>query len=354
MLGAVKASPDPAAVPFAQRPGLCYALTAQNLKIPVVDVSHPAFAVADDPETIASLRQTYADMNRRGSRIPQFVFRYMMRAWAKRSLLVRAMFAPTADSVLSGMSTYLMKLGPDNLVPPFDTPPDRRFAAHPGILAMRIRMQQTARLLAQGLEAELPERAGMPLALLNIGGGSAIDTLNALILLRRAAPPLLQRKIAIHILDKDANGPLFAGRALAALSAPEAPLAGVDAQVVHTAYDWHDVAPLQQLVRDLTADGWLLAASSEGALFEYGSDASVVANLRALQDAGDGTRIVAGSVTRGDEMARQGLRYTPFKLMPRGAEGFANLIRGSGFCVARVQESLMSDQVLLRSESART
>ena len=353
MLEAVKPSPDPAAVRFPQRPGVCYALTAQNLKIPVIDVSHPAFAVADDPETIASLRQTSTDMSRRGARLPRFLVRYMMRAGAKRSRLVRAMFEPTADSVLPGMSTYLIKLGPDNLVPPFDTATDRRFAAYPAILGIRIRLQQTARLLAQALEAELPERAGMPLCLLNIGGGSAIDSLNALILLRRAAPPLLQRKVIVHILDPDSNGPLFAGRALAALSAPEAPLAGLNAQVVHTSYDWNNAVPLQQLVRNLTAEGWLLAASSEGALFEYGSDAAVVANLTALHDAGNGARIVAGSVTRGDEMTRQGLRYAPFKLIPRGAQVFATLIKGSGFGVARVQESLASDQVLLRSDSTR-
>jgi hypothetical protein len=351
MLRAVKASPDPANAPIAQRPGVCYALTAQNVKIPVVDVTHPTFAVADDPETIASLRQSAEGMRRRGSRLPRFLLRYLMRAGAKRSLLVRAMIAPTADSVLPGMSTYLMKLGPDNLVPPYDTPGDRRFAGYPGILGIRIRLQQTARLLAQALEAELTERAGMPLCLLNIGGGSAIDSLNALILLRRAAPPLLQRKVVIHILDPDAHGPLFAGRALAALSAPAAPLVGLDAQVVHTAYNWNDAAPLQELVRNLTAEGWLLAASSEGALFEYGSDAAVVANLRALHGGGNGARIVAGSVTRGDEMTRESLRFAPFKLIPRGVEVFSNLIKGSGFCVARVEESLSSDQVLLRPES---
>jgi hypothetical protein len=352
MLGTVKASLDPASATAALRPGVCYALTAQNLKIPVIDVSHPSFAVADDPETVVALRQTYVDVNRKGSRIPGFVLRYMMRAGAKRSQLFRAMLSPTANSVLPGMDTYLLKLGADNLVPPFDTRTDRRFAAHPGILGLRIRLQQTAGLLAQGLEAELSERAGAPLGLLNIGGGSAIDSLNALILLRRAAPPLLQRKVLVHILDPDANGPLFASRALNALSAPEAPLAGLDARVVHTPYDWNDAAPLQELVHSLAAEGWLLAASSEGALFEYGSDAVVVANLTALHDAGNGVRIMAGSVTRGDEMVRRSLQFAPFKLIPRGAQSFANLIKGSGFCVSRVQESLMSDQVLLRSESS--
>ena len=182
------------------------------------------------------------------------------------------------STFLPGMNTYLMKLGPDNLVPPFDRPTDRRFAA--------IRAFRHPHPLAADREAPGPgpaagpsSRPGAPLHLLNIGGGSAIDSLNALILLRRDAASLPQRPVVLHILDPDTNGPLFASRALAALAAGDAPLSGLDARLVHTSYNWDDPAPLQQLVDGLSADGALIAASSEGALFEYASDASVVANL---------------------------------------------------------------------------
>jgi hypothetical protein len=336
--------------PFARRPGMYYALTAQNLEIPVIDVSNPVFTVADDAQSVESLRQTSMGMMRRNARMPRFLLRFLIRSAAKRSYLAHAMLGVGKATFLPGMNTYLMKLGPDNLVPPFDTPTDRRFAAYPGIQGIRIRLQQTAKLLAQGLEPALAGRPAAPLHLLNIGGGSAIDSLNALILLRREAAPLLQRKVIIHILDPDTNGPLFASRALAALTVGDAPLSGVDARIVHTSYHWDNPAPLQQLVNSLSTDGAVIAASSEGALFEYASDASVVANLKALHNGGNGAGLVAGSVTRADELTRAGLQFAPFKLMPRGARVFADLITGTGFRVARIFESLSSDQVLLLPE----
>lgn len=239
--------PDPA-IPqasFSRRPGVCYARTAQHLEIPVIDVSNPAFTVADDAQSVEALRQASVGMTRRNARMPRFLLRLLIRAAAKRSSLAQAMLRNTDKTFLPGMDTYLIKLGADNLVPPFDTPADRRFAAYPGILGVRIRLQQTARLLAEGLEPTLSARPGAPLHLLNIGGGSAIDSLNALIL---------------------------------------------------------------------------------------------------------GASVVAGSVTRADELTRAGLQFTHFKLMPRGAHAFADLIRGSGFRIERVYDSLASDQVLLVPE----
>lgn len=344
--------PDPSTpqAAFQRRPGVSYALTGQNLEIPVIDVSHPAFAIADDPQAVESLRGASAALMRRNARLPRFLIRYLIRLGARRSFLTREMLSPANHSFLPGMSTYLMKLGPDNLVPPFDTRADRQFAGYPGIQAIRIRLQQTARLIAEALEETLPERPGAALHLLNIGGGSAIDSLNALILLRRAAADLLQRTVIIHILDPDSNGPLFASRALAALAATGAPLAGVAARVIHTVYNWDNPVPLQQLVQSLAAERAVIGASSEGALFEYASDASVVANLTALHNNGDGASLVVGSVTRSDEMTRAGLQFAPFKLMPRGLSVFADLIKGTGFSVAHAYESLTSDQALLRPE----
>lgn len=343
-------SSQPAAqAAFARRPGVSYAQTAQGQDLPIIDVSHPAFALADDAGAIESLRAQFRRQDRRSRRMPRFLLQYFMRSAVKRSALVRGMLVQGA-AVLPGMSTYVIKLGADNLVPPFDTRMDRRFAAAPAIHSLRIRLQQTAKLLVRGLEPELAGRPGVALHLINIGGGSAIDSLNALLLLRRSAAQLLQRKVLIHVLDPDTHGPLFAGRALASLSAGGAPLNAVDATLVHSTYDWNSPEPLAQLVRTLAAEGALIAASSEGALFEYASDAAVIANLRALHAAGHGARVVAGSVTRGDDITRQTLQFSPFKLIPRGATAFGELIRGTGFRIAQVEQALMSDQVLLRPD----
>ena len=104
-------------------------------------------------------------------------------------------------------------------------------------------------------------------------------------------------------------------------------------------------ASLEALSRDLAADGAMIAASSEGGLFEYGSDEAIVANLKALR--AGGARLVAGSVTSSDEIHRRRITASRFKLIPRGIEGFAPLAARAAFTIARVEAAQLSDQVLL-------
>ena len=93
----------------------------------------------------------------------------------------------------------------------------------------------------------------------------------------------------------------------------------------------------------------MIAASTEGALFEYGSDQAIIANLRALRANGSGVRLVAGSVTCADETRRRMIARTRFKLVARGIAGFAPLVAQAGFRIAKVESALLSDQVLLHA-----
>src|SRR6185437_9512937 len=194
--------------------------------------------------------------------------------------------------------------------------------------------------------------ARAPLDLVNIGGGPALDSLNALILLARDHPGLLARNIAVHVLDGDQDGPAFGANALAALTAQGRPLHGRDIAWRHAPYDWNTTAPLAELVRTLTGAGAIVAASSEGALFEYGSDDAIVGNLVALGAGGSGVRIVVGSVTRADQMRRRVIAQSGFRLKPRGLSGFAPLTARGGFEIARSENAWLSDQVLLRPGGA--
>ena len=126
----------------------------------------------------------------------------------------------------------------------------------------------------------------------------------------------------------DEAGPFFGANALTALMAEGAPLAGLDIAFEHRIYDWNKPAALEQLLRELTASAAIVAASSEGGLFEYGSDEAIVANLQALR--AGGARLVAGSVTSADESRRRMITATRFKLVPRGLEGFAPLAARGG------------------------
>jgi hypothetical protein len=323
------------------------AKTRDGHDLPVIDVTDPRFAVADDPAATRALYDAFIAGERRRGRIPRFIMRAMLRRAARESLLVRAMFGSDAG-YLDGMTTYLMKLGADHMVPPYDTPTDRRLAASPHITLLRLRMQQIARLLADGLVEHLAAAPGALLHLINIGGGPALDSINALVLLHRDRPDLMARSVVVHVLDSGTDGPLFGANALEALRADGRPLHGLDVACMRHDYDWNDCAALVRLVRDLASAGSLIAASSEGALFEYGGDDAIVANLAALHAGGTGARLVAGSVTRHDEARQRMIEETRFRLIARGLAGFAPLATRAGFAIAKVAPAWLSDQVLLR------
>ena len=98
--------------------------------------------------------------------------------------------------------------------------------------------------------------------------------------------------------------------------------------------------------RNRGRDGAIVAASSEGGLFEYGSDEAIVANLRGLS--GGGVSLVAGSVTSASDIRKRMIAETNFKLYPRGLEGLAPLAAQAGYDIRRSEPAVVSDQVLLR------
>ena len=326
-----------------------FATTADGLRLPVIDVTHPAFGVPDDPASLAARRDAFLAWDRRNRRMPTIVTRLLMRLAARRSLLLRKILA-SDNEYLDSVTTYMLKLGADHLPPGFDGPVDRKVAAAPHMALVRLRMQQIARLLAEALLAPLADAPDAPLHLVNIAGGPALDSINALIMLARAHAKLVHRPIAIHVFDAQQDGPTFGARALLALTAPEGPLHGLEVQFQHHAYDWNDTAPLARLLAGLAADGAVIAASSEGGLFEYGTDDAVVANLTALARAG--VPIVAGSVTSSSELRKRMIAQAGFRLFPRGLEGFAPLAERSGYAIAESHTAVMSEQVLLRPRAS--
>jgi hypothetical protein len=326
-----------------------FATTADGLRLPVIDVTHPAFAVPDDPESLAARRDAFLAWDRRNRRTPAIVTRLLVRLAARRSSLLRKILASN-NAYLDSISTYMVKLGADHLPTGFDGPMDRKVAAAPHMVLVRLRMQQIAKLLAEALLAPLGDAPDAPLALVNIAGGPALDSINALIVLARSHAKLVHRPIAIHVFDAQQDGPAFGARALLALAAPGGPLDGFEVEFQHHAYDWNDTAPLARLLASLAARGAVIAASSEGGLFEYGTDDAIVANLTALACAG--VPIVAGSVTSSSEARRRMIAQTRFRLFPRGLEGFAPLAERSGYAIAESRTAVVSEQVLLRPRAA--
>jgi hypothetical protein len=310
----------------------------------VIDVTNPHFTVPGDSVAVQRARDAFIVEERQWRHVPQFVMRIMLRALARKSRLVRALFH-SDSGYLDSLSTYVLKLGPDDLVPPYDSPTDRKVASS-HVLLMRLRMQQVAHLLAEGLAEDLATAGpAAPLHLINIGGGPALDSINALIVLRNARPKLLNRPIAVEVLDANADGAFFGANALAAMKADQGPLAGLDIAMHQHDYNWDQPALLEGLVAKLVSSGAVIAASSEG---EYGSDETIVANLKVLHAGGVGARLVVGSVTVGDDLRRRMIARMGFKLYPRGIAGFAPLAAAAGFRVVKAEQASLSEQVLLR------
>jgi hypothetical protein len=322
-----------------------FATTADGLRLPVIDVTHPAFSVPDDPASLAARRDAFLAWDRRNRRVPKIVIWLLIRLAARRSLLLRKLSEP-GNGYLDSISTYVLKLGADHLPPGFDSPVDRKVAAAPHVPLIRLRMQQIARLLAEALLAPLGDALDAPLHFVNIAGGPALDSINALIMLARAHATLIQRPIAIHVFDAHQDGPTFGARALLALTAPGGPLHGLEVQFEHHVYDWNDTMPLTRLLAGLAAQGAIIAASSEGGLFEYGTDDAIVANLTALARAG--VPIVAGSVTSSSEARKRMIAQTRFRFFARGLEGFAPLAGRGGYAIAESRTAVVSEQVLMR------
>lgn len=327
---------------------VCYAVTDDGIELPVIDLTHPAFASVPGPDELAAISAASLRGFQQVLALPETV---------RRMLAAGSVLARDAEAAfVGGMTTYLQKLGPENLGAGWAGPLDRQLAAGIGPVCMRLRLRETARLLAGGLTPVLAARRG-PLHLINIGGGAAADSLNTLILLRRQQPSLLAgRAVRIHVLDLEADGPRFAARALAALTVPGAPLAGVDASLVHLAYDWDDPSGLRRLLGELRDGNGIVGVSSEGGLFEYGNDGAIVSNLEALTEGAPADCAVVGSVMREESAADPTLRLLrksspklAFRLL--GESGLAALAARAGWTIAGAGEGSSFYQIVRLARS---
>jgi len=332
-----------------KRAGVCYAMTNDGVELPVVDVTHPAFEVKiSDAELADGVDRFVRDCKRR-ERLPDFVQRLGLRIFLRRSVLAGGL-RRVNGGFLRGLDTYLFKLGRENLGAGWAHPVDLKIAASLPALAMRLRLQDMATFAADGLASALASSAAQPLHLLSVAGGPAMDSLNTLLLLQKQDPGCLRgREVFIHVLDLESEAPDFGRRALAALQADGAPLRGLKIEYQFTSYDWSDAKTLRDLLARLGAGKGVFAASSEGGLFEYGSDEDVVANLETLHAGTPVDTLTAGTIGRPDGPAlhlHRGLSRSAAR--PRSLEAFSALARRGGWSVDKVVERPFSHNFRLK------
>ena len=331
-----------------KKTGVAYVFTEDGVELPVIDVAHPAFALELGEADLAELLQRFLHEEEQRRKIPAFLRRQFFKMGARQSVILRGL-ADASGTFLSGMNTYVFKLGPDNLGRAYASDLDRTIAASLSGVAVRLRLQDMAWLLADGLADTLQARPEAALHLLNIGGGPAIDSVNALIVLQRREPRLLAgRKVFVHVLDLHHEAPRFGARALAALLDAGAPLEGLDVSFDHVTYNWRVTETLRDLLARLDRDGDVIAVSSEGGLFEYGSDEEILTNLTVLScDLAEGT-VFAGSVTRADGPGRHLHASVGIPLQPRTLEEFKSLAAQGGWAVAEARVRPFSYNVLMK------
>jgi hypothetical protein len=316
-------------------------MTDEGLDLPIIDVTHPAFSVTATDAELVALSDQFVHESAARQPIPA-----PLRDALQRSRIGRGLMA-ASGTYLSGLNTYLLKLGPDNLGIDAD-PVDRRIAASFPAFTTRLRLQDMARLLADGLAIGLGADPGRPLCLINVGGGCAADCWNALILLHAEHPAVLPgRRIVIAVLDVDDHGPAFGAHAVEVLRSPGAPLGDLEIGVRRFTYDWSQADRLRQMLPDLGAMEAVCAISSEGGLFEYGSDTDILANLGTLGAGTPTTTVVVGSVTREGEPARRAQMANQIPTLPRTIEAFRGLVERAGWSVQEVLDRPFSYHVRL-------
>src|SRR5262245_47898625 len=115
--------------------GIAFARTRDGLTLPIIDVSHPSFAIPDDQESLAAHHVAFLEWHRRQQRIPDPISKLVLRFAAKQSPLLRAVFQ-SRDGYLDSITTYIMKLGADNLPAGFDSLIDRKVASAPHVVLL--------------------------------------------------------------------------------------------------------------------------------------------------------------------------------------------------------------------------
>lgn len=272
-------------------PGLPYIFTDTGLELPVLDITHPLFEQSVDDGALAAQRAQSPAL----AALVRAMSEAQRRAITKRSYIWGTHFtAGAATSYLSGMGTYMLKLGPRLIGGGKDREGDRRATMGVGGIAARMRLRDLCRGQAEVLVPLLAAHPGAPLRLVNIAGGAAADTINTLRLVHRRDTRLLwERKIEIHLLEIDTIGPHFAERSLAALRQAGEEFGPLDLDFRFHNKAWDDEVAWAAILADGDRD--LCLCSSEGGLFEYGRPEEIRRVLDILAGQPSVATVVCGS-----------------------------------------------------------
>lgn len=256
-----------------------------------MDITHPLFETSIDLKSLADQRSQSA--------ATAALIKTMTEAQRKmitaNSYIWGTHFSGgNSASCLSGMATYMLKLGPGLIGGGEERKADLRATMGVSGIAARMRLRDLCQLQTEALSPVLKAHPGRRLCLINVAGGAASDTFNTIRLIRRRDPALIQsRRIEIHLLETDTIGPHFAERSMAALREAGGDFEALDLDFRFHHASWADGDAWNEILGDRNRD--IVLASSEGGLFEYGRDEDILAALGFLAASPSISTMIAGS-----------------------------------------------------------
>lgn len=258
--------------------GIPYLFTETGLELPVLDITHPLFESSIDEAGLADQRAQSPQTAALIRAMPEA----QRKMIADHSYIWGTRFAGHAEAdYLSGMGTYMLKLGPRLLGGGKEREIDLRATMSVSGIATRMRLRDLCRRQADVLAPILASHTGMRLCLINIAGGAAPDTINTLRLVQRRDLNLLRdRRIEIRLLEIDTIGPHFAEKSLAVLREAGGDFEKLDLDFRFHHGSWADENAWKGILKDRGRD--IILATSEGGLFEYGRDGEIRAVLEIL------------------------------------------------------------------------
>lgn len=201
---------------------------------------------------------------------------------------------------------------------------------------IRMRARDISTFLADSIRSSLKHLPRKDLCMINIGGGTATDSINALILLTKSDPGLLSGiKIELNILDIDDYGPFFASQCIGELVSEGGALNGLDIECRHVYYDWKNVSTLETLLSERI--GCIPVFSSEGGIFEYGDEGDIIRNLEIISGNVRRQTFFCGSLIKDDANVDPVFSSTidMMKIKPKqyGVDGLTRLLDRSGWII---------------------
>jgi len=310
---------------------ILYAKAPDGRSLPIVDITDPFFVSHTTDEELEAIIADSVRKLKASSTQPRFIRRWIV----SHSILLHALML-SGKPFLGGIGTYLFKLSPACFGRGLGGFLDRKVSQAIGPLTIRLRFQAYVHLLAEELAPTLDEDLNRPLWLLSIAGGTAAESWNTLLVLQKEKPELVAvRPIGVNVLDLESEGPMFGEQVFRVLGEEGGPLHGLNLDFSDTPYDWTDVTPLQELLLKRKEEKPVVAVSSEGGLFEYGSDEEIINHLEVLQEEAPRDTVVFGTAVKDALAVRTVHTTSSFTFLTRTEDEVAQLAAKAGWRISR-------------------